>query len=53
MGKWTHRNDIVYDENGVAFADCRYQKGKAAQIVREHNPWVWAVEFRRVEDAGS
>lgn len=37
MGKWAHKNNIIYDEHGVAFADCRYVKGKAAQIVREHN----------------
>ena len=37
MGEWTHNNNIVYDEDGLAFADCRYQKGRAKQICREHN----------------
>lgn len=53
---WTHKNDIVYDEKGVAFADCRYQKGRAEQIVREHNAVPGLVHlaktFRRIANDG-
>lgn len=37
MSEWTCNNNIVYDEDGLAFADCRHQKGRAKQICREHN----------------